>query len=331
MPPPRSALHTRADGGRRRRRGPGHQTTDLAPTARVSAAGPVGGTDGIEYGCGEATTSASASSSSGKRGTNTGVVKGGVGGTLEPFRQGAEASMEAMQAVPVEDGSAPKVTQEANAISNEMTEPVPDSRSGRLGMTFESGPVSVSTPMTQTDKLSLAALRAQVGRNFACADVRRSTWEVMRESSRLARELRYARSEQEDIAVDAEWMVEADHWRKEAHRLKALLDEQEQRELEAQSELIAELHAEDLGLADAEHRTNELSRKQAHCEAEADEAERSNIALRQRLEREAALGPAGGGAQLFVSALPALDHASIQWARDAVEKKLRQLERASQE
>lgn len=157
----------------------------------------------------------------------------------------------------------------------------------------------------------------------------------------LALELQRAQRDLADRGVDAEWRAEAELWRKEVGALRNRVEEQQRRHMEAAEEarvsaaraeeaeraLAAELRAEEVALREVTRRSAELAREQAHWEAVADEAERRTATLRRSIEQQALLGPAGGGtAHLFVAALPALDVASVEWVRGAVDAQLQQLQ-----
>lgn len=191
---------------------------------------------------------------------------------------------------------------------------------------------------------SLEMLRVQVCQSFSEAPVLRSSSDVVRENERLALELSRAERALEDRgSVDAQWREEADLWRSEASGLRQHVEEQQEklakvareakartaRAAEGRSALLAELRREELALSEAHRRSAELHQEQVRCESMANEELRCTALLQRSLEQQAALGPAGGTAHLFVSALPALDASSADWALQAVEAQLQHLRSAN--
>ncbi|CAE8638412.1 unnamed protein product [Polarella glacialis] len=178
------------------------------------------------------------------------------------------------------------------------------------------------TPDCQ-QKASLDVQREQVFRELRIDTKGPSLREVSSKNGRLSLELGWALSELEDNkALNDAWRVEAHHWRKEVLRLRAVVEEQERRGTEAANVLSKQIQEEDLALSRANLLCAEFLTEQARHDAAVDEAERQNATLKLRLGQNAALGQGGGTAQLFVAALPALDAADIEVARQAVEPHL---------
>jgi len=183
-----------------------------------------------------------------------------------------------------------------------------------------------------------SGLWSQVNYNI-CYNREKSSCELAHENAALVLELQRLNLESQDNQVDAEWYVEIAHWRREVSRLTDLKETRERLKAEAaetartraerERTLASELQSEEMTFQSLEQQIVAASYACASCGAEADATELRNFSLEQKLQRDAALGSAGGGtAHLFVAALPELDSAAIERACEALDARIHQMQAA---
>lgn len=190
----------------------------------------------------------------------------------------------------------------------------------------------------------LAEMRAEVNRTFldvvaswgaprasSCSGqgaeryARRSALHKLREeNARLATELDRVKQSLADPKTATELNSELVFWRGEESILRLHLEDMENR----QNARRVETQAETTALRNALERTKRLRDEVKRWEVSAQEAEMKIQPLRRNLDQQVALQRIGGvsTAQLFATALPALDAASLMRAREAIENKLARLQ-----